>query len=138
MCGFQCRYGLLARDAPEIVEELVETVIPFEVIDQVPQRRPRADENGRPAQNFRVAVNNRRELHDRPPHRPLYGVASVEATRSSGVVKDDAERKAVAGAERADAVPHGYAVVAARAGDRTVIDREQHRVTLVERHHLAL
>ena len=31
MCGFQCRYGLLARDAREIVEELVETVIPFEV-----------------------------------------------------------------------------------------------------------
>src|SRR5437868_15115982 len=67
MCSFQCRYGLLARDAREIIEELVERVIPFEVIDQVPQRHPRADEDRCPPQYFRVAVDNRRVLHSDPP-----------------------------------------------------------------------
>src|SRR5438034_1373695 len=78
MCGFQCRYGLLARDAREIVEELVETVIPFEVIDQVPQRHPRADEDRCPPQNFRVAVDNRRVLHSNPPDDLYMGSFRLE------------------------------------------------------------
>src|SRR5262249_49384772 len=69
MGSFQCRYGLLARDAREIVKEFVEAVTPFEIIDEVSQRHAGSNKHGRSAEDFRVAVNNRRELHD----QPLYG-----------------------------------------------------------------
>src|SRR5436190_8802182 len=39
-------------------------------------------------------------------------------------------------AHRADAVAHGYAVEAARAGDGAVVHRENHAVTLLQRYHL--
>jgi hypothetical protein len=36
MCGFQCRYGLLAPHGWEVVEELVEAIASFKVIYKVP------------------------------------------------------------------------------------------------------
>ena len=45
-------------------------------------------------------------------------------------MKDDAERKPAARAQPADAVPHRHPVMAARAGDRAMIDREDDRVAL--------
>ena len=50
---------------------------------------------------------------------------------SSGVVEDDAERRALPGADRRHAVAHGRAVVAARAEYRPVARREdQERAAL--------
>src|SRR5215469_10124755 len=54
-----------------------------------------------------------------------------------GVVKDDAEREARARAQSADAVAHRHPVEAARAANRTVVDREDHRIALLQRHDLA-
>src|SRR5437667_11621390 len=124
MCGFQRRDGLLARDGWEVIEELVEAVAAFEVIDQVSQRHPCSNEYGRTPQDFWVAVDNPRVLHHRDPPGPLY-------TASRGVVKDDAEGGAIAGMEPADAVPHRHAIEAAGAGDRAVIDREDHCIALL-------
>jgi len=36
MCGFQCRYGLLAPDGREIVKKLVEAIASFKIIYKVP------------------------------------------------------------------------------------------------------
>src|SRR5438105_646143 len=55
---------------------------------------------------------------------------------SGRVVEDDAEGEAAAGTQPADAVPHRGAVEAAGAGDRALVDREDHRIALAERHHL--
>lgn len=59
---FQRRDRLRSGDTRKRVEKLVEAVVSFEVVDQVPERNTRADKNGRAAQNFRVAVNDWRNF----------------------------------------------------------------------------
>jgi hypothetical protein len=53
------------------------------------------------------------------------------------VVKNDAEREAPAGADAADAVAHRHPVGAARSFDRAMMDREDHRLPLPQRHNFA-
>ena len=55
----------------------------------------------------------------------------------SCIVKDDAERVALAGAQAADPVAHRYPVGSAGAFDRSVVDREDHRFALLQRHDFA-
>jgi hypothetical protein len=62
MSSFQCGNRLLSRDCRKGVEELVEAVVPFEVVNQVTERYARPDEYRCAAQNVRIAMNNRRSL----------------------------------------------------------------------------
>ena len=50
---------LFARNRRKGVKKLIEAMSAFEVVDEIPQRHARTLENGRPAQNLRIAVNNR-------------------------------------------------------------------------------
>jgi len=54
---------------------------------------------------------------------------------SSGIVEDDPERMAMAGAQRADAVAEIDAIGAAHALHRPAVDREHHRIAFLQRHH---
>ena len=54
---------------------------------------------------------------------------------SFGIVENDADSMAMAGAQLADAVPEIDAIRSARALHRSVMHREYHRVALPERHH---
>src|SRR5438105_14846068 len=58
-------------------------------------------------------------------------------TASRRVVEDDAEGVALAGAQAADAVTHRHPVGAAGALDRPMVDREDHRPALLQRHDFA-
>jgi hypothetical protein len=49
-------------------------------------------------------------------------------------VKDDAERVALARAQTADAVAHRHPIGPADAFDRPMMDREDHRFALPQRH----
>ena len=55
---FQRRDRLLSRDTRKRVEKFLETVISFEVVDQIAKWNARPDKYGRAAQNIRIAVNN--------------------------------------------------------------------------------
>ena len=59
---FQRRDRLLPGNARKRIEKLVETVVSFEIVDQVAERNARPDKHGRAAQNIRIAVNNRRSI----------------------------------------------------------------------------
>ena len=59
---FQRRDRLLSGDTRERVEKLLETVVSFEVVDQVAERNTRPDKHGRAAQNVRITVNNWRGI----------------------------------------------------------------------------
>ena len=59
---FQRRDRLLSGDTWKRVEKLVETVVSFEVVDQIAEWNARPDKHGRAAQNIRIAVNNRRSV----------------------------------------------------------------------------
>src|SRR5690348_57345 len=52
-------------------------------------------------------------------------------------MENDPERKAAAPAHAADAMAHRDAVIAARPANRSVIDRENHRVAETERYDLS-
>src|SRR5712691_4855931 len=65
-------------------------------------------------------------------------VSTKSGFGSGRVVEDDAQRKTPATPQPADAVPHSRPVDAARAGDRAMVDREDDRVAVAKRHHLAL
>jgi hypothetical protein len=52
-------------------------------------------------------------------------------------VKDDAERVALARAQTADAVAHRHPIGPADAFDRPMMDREDHRLALLQRHNFA-
>jgi hypothetical protein len=56
--NFQSSDDLLARDSRKCVEELVEAVIPFEIVDEVPEWHTRANEDGSAAKNLRIAMNH--------------------------------------------------------------------------------
>lgn len=58
MGDFQRGNGLLARHRRKRVKELVEAVIPLEVIDQIPERHSCSDEHGRAAEDLRVAMDH--------------------------------------------------------------------------------
>jgi hypothetical protein len=60
MSGLQRSDGLLARHAWKGIEELVEAVIPLEIIDEIAKWYPRPDEHGCAAEDSGIAVNNRR------------------------------------------------------------------------------
>src|SRR5262245_41428930 len=50
-------------------------------------------------------------------------------------MENDTQGEAAAGAQDADAMPHGHAVGAAFAGYRTLVDREDHALTARQFHH---
>ena len=79
MRGFQCSNGLLARHGRKRVKELVQTVISFEIIDQVAKRDPRADKNRCAAENSRVAVND--------IWNALHGISSTILTPQRAIVE---------------------------------------------------
>lgn len=58
MSRFQRGNRLFTRHRGECIEELVETVSALEIVDQIPPRDSRALEDGRPAQNIWIAVND--------------------------------------------------------------------------------
>ena len=62
-----------------------------------------------------------------------FGAAPIN---SLGVMKDDAERMAMAGAQTAHAMPHVHPIDAPRALHRPMMDREDHAFALLERDHL--
>ena len=49
---------LLSGHAWEGVQELIEAMVPFQIVDQVPERHARPNENWRPTQNLGVAVHD--------------------------------------------------------------------------------
>jgi hypothetical protein len=66
--GFQRGNGLLSGDAGKRVEELVEAVVPFEIVNQVAEGDPRPDKHGSTAENLWVTVNDAPGVrHVRPP-----------------------------------------------------------------------
>jgi hypothetical protein len=70
-----------------------------------------------------------------PPSRAEIELPAV-APGSLGIVEDDAERVALAGADPADTVAHGDAIHTTRSLYRPMMDREHHAVSLTEWHHL--
>ena len=58
MSDFERGNCLLARDGRKCVQELLETVIPFQVVDQVPEWYSSADEHGRTAEDLRITVDH--------------------------------------------------------------------------------
>ena len=59
MRGFQGRDRLLARDGREVIQELVEAVAAFQIIDEIAQRYPRAYEDRSASEDFGIAVDDR-------------------------------------------------------------------------------
>ena len=57
MCGFQCRYGLLALDGRKRVKKLFKAVAAFQIVNQISEGDTRSDEHGDAAKNFRIAVD---------------------------------------------------------------------------------
>ena len=57
MRGFKGRDRLAPRDRGKIIQEFIEALPRFEVVDEVAQRHARADEDRRSAQDLRVAMN---------------------------------------------------------------------------------
>ena len=70
------------------------------------------------------------------PRAPLLAVEFGAAGCSLGIVKNDAERVPAPGPDPADAVPQVHPIVALRAADRAVMDRERDSIALAKRHHL--
>ena len=64
------RNSSLSGDSRKRVEELVEAVVPFEVVDQVAEGDPSPDKHGRAAENLWITVNIVRERH---PPRSSFG-----------------------------------------------------------------
>jgi len=74
MGGLQSSDRLFARDRREGIEELIEAVPAFEVINEVPKRHASPNEHGSASQNIRIAVYNGLFLHSilfRRPALPL-------------------------------------------------------------------
>jgi len=47
---------LLTRDRRESIEKLLDAVISFQIVDQIPQRHPGTNEDGRTAKDFWIAM----------------------------------------------------------------------------------
>lgn len=63
--------GLVALDGWKLVQELVESLTAFEIVEQRLHRHARADEHRRAAENFRIAVYDFAEpLHVATPSFP--------------------------------------------------------------------
>ena len=58
MRGLQGGHHLFPRHRWERIEKLVDAVVSFEVVNQIPQWNSGTDEHGRPAQDVRIAVND--------------------------------------------------------------------------------
>ena len=55
----QRRDRLFASHCREVIQEFVEAVAPFEIIDEIAQRYQRAHEDGCASQDFGVAMHDR-------------------------------------------------------------------------------
>ena len=84
MGRFEGGYGLLTGYAGKIVEELVQAVVAFEVVDQVAQRDAGSDEDRCPAQDLRVAVDDACKVF----HRALLFLEDCIAHRRDPVRAD--------------------------------------------------
>ena len=69
MRRFQSCQRLVPRNRWKRIEELVEAVASFEVINQVAQRHSSADKDRRPAQDVTIAVDNECLFRHREPDR---------------------------------------------------------------------
>jgi hypothetical protein len=78
--GFQRGNCLLSGDARKRVEELVEAVVPFQVVDHVAERYPGADKHGRTAENLWIALNDARGVRH---VRPIEASAALRTLRRS-------------------------------------------------------
>jgi len=56
---FEGGNSLFPRYRGERIQELVEAVVPLQVVDEISKRHPRPDEDGRPPKNLRVTVNDK-------------------------------------------------------------------------------
>src|SRR6266699_4847256 len=76
MGGFERRDSLIPRHGGKGVEEFVEAVAPFQVIDEVSKRDTRADEHGRAAENLWITVNH---VHGRCLSYALSNILALRA-----------------------------------------------------------
>ena len=58
MGRFQRADRLVARNRGEVIQEFVQAISAFQVINQVAQRDARTDKDGSSAEDFRIAVND--------------------------------------------------------------------------------
>ena len=71
---------MFSLDTWKRVEKFVETVVSFEVVDQIAKWNARPGKYGRAAQNIRIAVNNWRDVwHVGPSIGQFSLIARVEA-----------------------------------------------------------
>ena len=66
MSGLQRGHGLSPRDRRKRIEKLVEAVVPFEVVNQVPERHASADEDRRPVEDIWIAVHDKSGSRHKP------------------------------------------------------------------------
>src|SRR5260370_12493767 len=72
-----------------------------------------------------------------PTNRPTDLMGSGSGRGLLGIVEYDAERVTLARPQAADAVAHCHPVRSAGAFDRSMVDREDHRLALLQRHDFA-
>ena len=94
-------HNLFPGHSGEVVEELVDAIAGFEIVDQTPYGHARADEDRNAAQDFGIAV------HDGRPHgtlQPNFGGDVAEGGEQDVVLLRAADRDAQAIPEQRRAV----------------------------------